>query len=97
MEKIVKIMKKITVKKVRDGDTFRGPRDKFYRLAEVYAPEKGQKGYKRAKETLKEMIEGEQVYIQEVGKSYNRPVVKVRLPGEKRTINEKMKRVGFGE
>ena len=90
-------MKKITVKKVRDGDTFKGPRDRFYRLAEAYAPERGQKGYKKAKKALKEMIEGEQVYIQVVGKSYNRPVVKVRLPGEKRTINEKMKRAGFGE
>ena len=90
-------MKKITVKKVRDGDTFQGPRSQFYRLAEVYAPERGQRGYQKAKEILKEMIEGEQVYVQKVGKSYGRPVVKVRLPGEKRTINEKMKRAGFGE
>lgn len=90
-------MKKITVKKVKDGDTFKGPREQYYRLAEVYAPERGERGYKKAKETLKDIIEGEQVYIREVGKSYNRPVVKVRLPGEKRTVNEKMKRAGFGE
>ena len=42
------------------------------------------------------MIEGKQVYIQEVGKSYGRPVVKIRLPDEKRTISEKMKHAGFG-
>ena len=88
-------MKKITVKKVKDGDTFKGPRDQYYRLAEVHAPEKGERGYKKAKEKLQELIEGEQVYIQELGKSYGRPVVKVRLSGEKRTVNEKMKRAGF--
>jgi endonuclease YncB( thermonuclease family) len=49
-------MKKITVKKVHDGDTFKGSRDQFYRLAEVYAPERGQRGYKKAKEIKSTII-----------------------------------------
>ncbi len=89
-------MKKITAKKVIDGDTFEGPRKQFFRLAEVDAPEKGERGYQKAKEILKKAIEGERVYVQTVGKSYGRDVARVRLPGEKRTVNEKMKRAGFG-
>lgn len=43
-------MAKVKVKKVIDGDTFEAPRKKFYRLAEVNAPEKETKAGKKAKE-----------------------------------------------
>ncbi len=88
-------MAKIKVEKVLDGDTFQSTNEKFYRLAGVNAPEKGKRGYKKAKETLKSLIEGEELIIKEVGMSYGRIVVEARKPGEKTSINTKMKRKGY--
>lgn len=88
-------MAKIKVKKVLDGDTFRSTRGGFFRLAEVDAPEKREPGYKKAKETLKNFIEGEELIVKVEGKSYGRKVVEARIPGEKITINTKMKRKGY--
>lgn len=85
-------MTRVNVKKIIDGDTFQDTRKKFFRLAEVDAPEKTEKGYKSAKKALKTMIEGEQLIVKQVGTSYNRKVVIARKPGEKMTINTKMKR-----
>jgi len=82
----------IKVKKVIDGDTFQDSRNRFYRLADVDAPEKRERGYKSAKENLENMITGEELVVKQVGESYNRKVVIVRIPGEKTTINAKMNR-----
>ena len=82
----------IKVKKIIDGDTFQDSRNRFYRLAEVDAPEKKERGYKSAKTALQNMIGGEELIVRQVGESYNRKVVIVRIPGEKTTINTKMKR-----
>lgn len=87
--------KKTGIKKIIDGDTFEGTDGKFYRLEGVNTPEKQKRGYKKAKETLKELIQDEQVFVEGVGKSFGRIVAKVRKAGEKRTINEKMKRKGY--
>lgn len=83
---------KIKVKKVIDGDTFEDTRHRFFRLEGVDAPEKKERGYNKAKEALKEMIGGEELIVNQVGESYGRKVVKARIPGEKTTINTKMKR-----
>lgn len=82
----------IKVKKIIDGDTFQDSRNRFYRLANVDAPEKKERGYNTAKENLKNMIAGEELIVKQVGESYNRKVVIAKIPGEKTTINSKMNR-----
>lgn len=82
----------IKVKKVIDGDTFQDSRNRFYRLADVDAPEKRERGYNGAKVALQNMIGGEELVVKQVGESYNRKVVVARIPGEKTTINAKMNR-----
>jgi len=88
-------MAKIKVRKVIDGDTFQDTRSKFYRLENVDTPEKRKRGYRKAKETLQIMIEGEKLIVKKVGKSYNRIVVSARKPRQKTTITEKMRRKGY--
>lgn len=89
-------MAKIKVKKVIDGDTFQDSRNRFFRLAEIDAPEKKERNYNKAKKALTNFIEGENLIVEQVGTSYRRKVVKARKAGEKTTINAKMKRKGFG-
>ena len=88
-------MAKINVKKVVDGDTFQSTRGGFFRLANVNAPEKRERGYQKAKETLKQLIEGEKLIVKIEGISHGRKVVTARIPGEKMTINTKMRRKGY--
>lgn len=88
-------MARIKVKKVIDGDTFQGTNNKFFRLAEVDAPEKRERGYQTAKDTLEGFIEEEELIVKEEGQSYNRKIVTARKPGEKMSINTKMKRKGY--
>ena len=82
-------------KKTIDGDTFQGSDNKFYRLAGVNTPEKHQRGFQKAKEKLDSYLSSGQLVIDEIGVSYNRKVVNVRKVGEKKTINTKMKRLGY--
>jgi endonuclease YncB( thermonuclease family) len=89
-------MKKVNVAKVLDGDSFQDSRGKHYRLAGIDAPEKGERGYSTAKTVLERKVEGEQVYVTKVGTSYGRDVVKARVQGEKGTVNDALKRAGFG-
>jgi len=89
-------MKKVKIIKAIDGDTMRDSRGNYYRLAGIDTPEKGSRNYGKAKEKLENKVEGEIVYLKEVGKSYGRSVVEARVKGEKSTINESMKRAGFG-
>ena len=88
-------MARIKVKKVIDGDTFQDSKNKFFRLANVNAPEKRKPGFQKAKETLTKLINKEELIAKVQGESYNRKVVTVRKPGEKTTINEKMRRKGY--
>jgi len=87
-------MAKIKVKKVIDGDTFQAG-NRFFRLAGVNAPEKRERGFKKAKETLANLIEENELIVKIEGQSYTRKVVTARIPGEKTTINEKMRRRGY--
>lgn len=66
------------VQEVIDGDTIK-VRNKvnnsqYIRLANVNAPEKGQKGFKQAKDKLTRKIKGKTVTIRPQGKSYGRTV-----------------------
>ena len=83
---------RVKVKKVIDGDTFEDTRRRFFRLEGVDAPEKKERGFKKAKEALREMISGEELIVNQVGESYRRKVIKARISGEKTTVNTKIKR-----
>ncbi|MBI2621068.1 MAG: thermonuclease family protein [Candidatus Levybacteria bacterium] len=86
---------KIRVKKVIDGDTFQDSRNRFFRLANVNTPEKRERGYQRAKDTLSNLIDGKDLIADVEGISYNRKVIIARSLGEKTTINEKMQKKGY--
>lgn len=86
---------KIKVKKIIDGDTFQDTHNRFFRLANVDAPEKTKRGYQKAKQSLTKLINEEKLLINKKGTSYNRIVVDARKQGEKITINEKMRRKGY--
>ena len=88
-------MVKIKVKKIIDGDTFQDTKNDFFRLSGIDTPEKRKRGYQKAKETLKDLINEENLIVNIEGKSYGRKVVKARKLGEKMTINTKMKRKGY--
>lgn len=88
---------KVKVKKIIDGDTFQDTRSRFFRLANIDTPEKREPGYQKAKETLKNLINGEELLVKIEGESYNRKVIIARKPGEKMSINEKMKRRGYSD
>jgi len=68
------------VQKVIDGDTFqvshRVNGSQFIRIAGLDAPEKGQRGYARAKKRLSK-LKGEVVTLRPVGTSYGRVVAEV--------------------
>lgn len=83
--------RKEKVIRVIDGDTFEtASRKKPVRLANVNAPEKGQRGSAKATEALRKMIEGEEVRIETVGRDkYGRAVAKVYKGRE--SVNKKMK------
>ena len=74
---------RVKVKKVIDGDTFEDTRRRFFRLEGIDAPEKKERGFKKAKEVLREMISGEELIVNQVGESYGRKVVKARISGKK--------------
>ncbi len=69
------------VQEVIDGDTFRVRTrvngSQFVRVAGLNAPERGRKGFSRAKSRLKRLIEGRSVTLRPVGKSHGRTVAKV--------------------
>lgn len=70
------------VKKVIDGDTFQTYTkvngSNFIRIAGKNAPELNQFGGKSSAQQLKRQIQGKNVTIQPVGRSYGRVVAKVR-------------------
>jgi len=84
--------RKEKVTKVIDGDTFKtASRKKSVRLANVDAPEKGKPGSAKATETLRKMIEDEEVRIETVSRDkYGRAVANVYKGRE--SINKKMQK-----
>lgn len=81
-------MPKARVTKVIDGDTLKIPR-KSIRLANVDAPEMGNRGGAKAKNQLKNMVQGKTISYKPVGKSYNRVVAQVKV-GSK-SVNQAMR------
>ncbi len=84
--------RKEKVTKIIDGDTFEtASRKNPVRLANVDAPEKGQRGSAKTKEALSRMIEGEEVRIDTVSRDkYGRAVANVYLGRE--SVNKKMQK-----
>ena len=72
------------------GDAFEtATRKKSVRLANVDAPEKGQRASTKPTEALRKMIEGEEIRIETVGRDkYGRAVAKVYKGRE--SVNKKM-------
>ena len=83
-------MPKTKVKEVIDGDTIKGLRNTFIRLAGVDAPEMGTKGGSTAKAELKDMVLGKTISYTEDAMSYGRIVGEVKL-GSK-SVNKEMKK-----
>ena len=75
---------------VPDGDTIKGPYNKFIRLAGVDAPEMGTKGAAAAKHKLKDMVLNKTISFTEDAKSYGRIVGEVKIKGK--SVNQAMKR-----
>lgn len=86
--------RKERVTRVIDGDTFEtASRKRPVRLAGVDTPEKGQPGYRQAKDALARMIEGETVSIDPKARdSYGRTVANVKHG--RRSVNKAMKKHG---
>ena len=84
------------VKRVIDGDTFEIYRSilgkRFVRLANVNTPEKGQRGYMKAKKILQDLIEGKTVTIIPVHIG-RRVIAEVIL--NRRSINRMMNGMGY--
>ena len=83
--------RKEKVTRVIDGDTFETSRRKNpVRLADVHAPEKGQRGAPQARKNLSDMILGQQVTVDTVARDkYRRSVAKVKLG--RQSVNKAMK------
>ncbi|MBA7484073.1 hypothetical protein ES707_19596 [subsurface metagenome] len=81
-------MPKAKVTKVIDGDTIKIPR-RTLRLANVDAPELGSRGGTKAKNQLKDMIQGKTISYEPVAKSYGRIVAQVKIRGK--SVNQAMR------
>ncbi len=69
------------VQRIIDGDTFKIRnnigRSQYIRIAGINCPEKGQYGYKSAKNNLAKMLQGNNVTIKPKAKSFGRIVADV--------------------
>jgi len=85
-------MRKEKVTNIIDGDTFEtANRKKPVRLANVDTPEKGERGYVKAKEDLRKLIGDEEVRIDTVSRDkYGRAVANVYLGRE--SVNKKIQK-----
>ncbi len=84
--------RKERVTRIIDGDTFETSSRKHpIRLAGVDTPEKGQPGYRKAKEALARLIEGATVTIDTKARDrYGRSVADVKVG--RRSVNNAMKK-----
>lgn len=85
--------RKEKVVRVIDGDTFMtASRKNPVRLSDVDAPEKGERGHKKATDVLKKMISGKEVTIDTKARDrYGRSVANVKVGRE--SVNKAMKDV----
>ena len=83
--------RKEKVTRIIDGDTFKtNRRKKSVRLANVDAPEKGQRGAPQARKDLGELIQDQEVYIDTVARDkYGRSVANVKVG--RRSVNKAMR------
>lgn len=86
-------MPKVRVKKIVDGDTFQTERGRWIRLANVNAPEKGERGFAKAKQELQKLIKDKVVTYEPVGTSYDRTVAKVKA--NSKSVNKAMRDKGY--
>ena len=87
-------MPKVKVSKVSDGDTFVTQDGTKVRLANVNAPEKGQRGAPQARTDLRQLISRKQVNIETVARDpYGRVVANVKV-GNK-SVNKAMRSKGW--
>jgi endonuclease YncB( thermonuclease family) len=86
-------MTKAKVTKVIDGDTFKVKGGKTIRLANVRAPELGDRGSIKAKNELRTAIGNKTVSYTPVGKSYGRTVAQVKVAGK--SVNQSMRNKGY--
>lgn len=87
-------MAKVKVSKVPDGDTFVTQDGTKVRLANVNAPEKGQRGAPRARSDLRRLISRKQVNVETVARDpYGRVVANVKV-GNK-SVNKAMRSKGW--
>ena len=84
--------RKERVSKVIDGDTFKTKsRKNSVRIARVYAPDKGQPGFVKAKIQLSKLIQGEKVRIDTVARDKYRRAIANVYKGQK-SVNKEMQR-----
>lgn len=82
------------VKSVIDGDTFITEDGETIRLANVNAPEKGQRGAPQARKELRNLISRKQVNVDTVARDpYGRVVAKVKVG--KKSVNKAMREKGW--
>jgi len=87
-------MAKVKVSKVPDGDTFVTQDGTKVRLANVNAPEKGQRGAPQARSDLRQLISRKQVNVETVARDpYGRVVANVKV-GNK-SVNKAMRSKGW--
>ena len=86
------LKRKETVNKVIDGDTLNTKSRKYsLRLANLNTPEKGEKGYKEAKNALEELVLNKKIEIKPKARdSYGRIVAEIRVNGK--SVNRAMKK-----
>ncbi len=88
--------RKEKVTRVIDGDTFEtASRKHSVRLANVDAPEKGQRGAAEATRALRQMIRGKEVVVDTKARDrYNRSVANVKVEGKSvnKAIRDRLKK-----
>ena len=86
--------KTVTVSEVIDGDTFITDEKQTVRVANADAPEKGKHGAAKARNYLKNQIEGEKVVLRPVARDkYGRVVAHVYK--DSKSIGKKLRKKGW--
>ena len=83
-------------KGIVDGDTFELYKPimgkKFVRLSDINTPEKGQRGYKKAKNQLRDIIGDKTITIRP--KAVRRRLI-AEVIANRKSVNKRMKRKGY--
>lgn len=94
-EGVGEMKRKEQVQRVIDGDTLTtASRKRSVRLANVNAPEKGQRGAVAATKALASLVKGREVTVDTLARDkYGRSVANVKVDG--RSVNAAMRRKGY--